>query len=102
MPTGQRLGAADVAGIPLPDFARAWLMIAADAAGRAPQQQQRRADLAAGGKILGVHLQIDAEGRAIVLADGVERFRIAEAAHVFGERLLAEELQALRGLGELL
>ena len=69
------------------------------AAGGAPQQQQRASDLAAGGEILLVHREIDAVGRAIVLAHGVDGRRIAEAALVFGERLLAEEAQSLLGLG---
>jgi hypothetical protein len=60
MSAGQRLGAADVGGVALPDFSRTRFRIAADAAGRAPQQQHRAGDLAPGFEILGVHVEIDA------------------------------------------
>src|SRR6202034_1801047 len=60
MPARQRLGAADVAGVARPDFARARPGVAADAAGRSPQQQQRATDLAAGFEVLGVHVEVDA------------------------------------------
>src|SRR3954469_750820 len=102
MPARQCLGAADVGGISIPDLAGARLMVAADAAGGPPQDENRTGDLAPGREVLGVHLEIDAEGGAIVLTDRVDRLRVAEAAHILGQRLLAEELEPLRGLGELL
>ena len=101
MPARQRLGAADVGRVLLPDLARGRLAVAADAAGRAPQNERRARDLLARLEVLGVHLEIDPGAGAVILADGADGFRIAEAALVFLQRLLAEEPQALLGLGEL-
>src|SRR4051812_11313924 len=61
-----RSRATNIGRVCLPDVGR--LVIAADAAGRAPQQQQRRGDLAPGVEVLGVHGEIDAEGGAVILA----------------------------------
>src|SRR4051812_37372027 len=69
MSARQRLGAADVGGVSLPNLASARLVVAADAAGRAPQDQRRAAYLLAGIEILGVHVEIDTEARTIILAD---------------------------------
>src|SRR6516162_7834810 len=84
MPAGQRGSAPDVGSVILPYLGR--LVVAADRARRAPQQQDRALDPAAGGDILRVHVEVDAEGRAIVLTHSMDRCRIAEAALVFGER----------------
>src|SRR5215813_4539275 len=100
MAAGQRLGAADVGGVARPDRLR--VMMAADAAGRAPQDQHRTGDFSASVEVLRVHLEVDTEGRAIILAHGVHGRRILEAADVFGERRLVEEAQALLGLRQLL
>src|SRR5665213_2970749 len=83
MSARHRFGAHYVGRITLPDLTRRRLAVATDAAGCAPQQQHRALDLAAGLEILGVHVEIDAEAGAIILADGVDGFRIAEAALVF-------------------
>ncbi len=56
----------------------------------------------AGFEVLGIHLEIDAKRGAIVLADGVNGFRIAEAAFVFGKRRRIEEAQPLLGFRKLL
>src|SRR3954468_5270969 len=58
MPARQRLGAADVGGVVLPDLGR--LVVAADRAGRAPQDQRRACDLPAGCEIDLVHVEVDA------------------------------------------
>src|SRR5579864_2855643 len=102
MSARQRLGAADVAGVALPDLARARSGVAADAAGRAPQQQHRAGDLAPGFEVFGVHVEIDAGAGAIILAHGMHRRRIAEIALVLGECRRIEEAQALFGLRQLL
>src|SRR5436190_2098528 len=78
------------------------LVVAADAAGGAAGQQQRARNLAAGLEVGLVHGQVDLHASAIVLADGVDGFGMAEAALVFGERLFTEEAQALPSLRELL
>src|SRR5262245_62249117 len=93
VPTRQRFGAADVGGIARPD--RLGVVMAADAPRRAPQQQHRAGDFSSGLEVLRVHLEVDTEGRAIILAHGVHGRRILEAADVFGERRLVEEAQAL-------
>src|SRR5262249_32252927 len=100
MPAWQRLCAADIGRIFRPDLLR--FVVAADAARRAPQQQQRAPDSSAGFEVLGVRLEIDPEGRAIVLAHGVDGLGIAEAAHVLRKRFFVEEAQTLLGLCELL
>src|SRR5205085_7102173 len=100
VPAWQRLGATNIGGIARPDRPR--VVVAADAAGRAPEQQHRAGDLAAGLEISLVHGKVDAHRRPVILADGVDGRGVTEAAHVFGERLLAEEAQALLGLPKLL
>src|SRR5262249_52003999 len=100
VPARKRLAGANVGCIARPNLHR--LVVAADAAGRAPQQQHRTGNLASGGEILAVHGEVDAVGGAVVLAHGVDGRGIAEVALVFGERRRVEEAQALLGLGELL
>src|SRR6516165_5418592 len=102
MSARQRLGAADVAGIALPDLAGARPGVAADAAGRAPQQEHRAVDLAPGLEVLAVHVEVDAGAGAIVLAHGVHRRRIAEVALVLGDRRRVEETQSLLRLRQFL
>jgi hypothetical protein len=80
MSARQRLAAPYVGGIARPNLHR--FVVAADAAGRAPKQQQRTGDLAAGGEILGIHREVDAVGGTVVLAHGVNGRGIAEAALV--------------------
>src|SRR6266849_2883177 len=95
----QRDGAANVGGIVPPHLG--WFVIAPDRPGSPPQQQDRAFDFASGGKILGVHVEVYSEGRAIVLAHGVDGGRVAEAAYVFGQRFLTEKAQPFLGFGEL-
>src|SRR5215831_14938613 len=61
MSARQRFGATDIGGVAFPDFRRAGLVIAANAAGRAPQNQRRAVDPLAGVKVLGIRVEIDAE-----------------------------------------
>src|SRR6185312_11894063 len=68
VPARQRLGAADIGGVPVPHLLR--LVVPSNAAGGAPQQQHWNSNLPAGVEVLGVHLEVDAEGGAVVLADG--------------------------------
>src|SRR5215468_3552086 len=96
VPARKRLAGANVGCIARPNLHR--LVVAADAAGRAPQQQHRTGTLASGGEILAVHGEVDAVGGAVVLAHGVDGRGIAEVALVFGERRRVEEAQALLGL----
>src|SRR5499427_8457009 len=99
VPAWQRLAGSYVGGVARPDLHG--FVIAADAAGRAPQQQHRAGYLAPGGEVRGIHVEIDAMGGAIVLAHGVDGGRIAEIALVLGERRRIEEAQPLLGLRQL-
>src|SRR5690348_18317993 len=64
MPARQGLGAADISRVTRPDLGR--LVVAPDSAARARQKQHRAADLPAGLGFLGIHIEIDSEGRAMV------------------------------------
>src|SRR6185437_4634452 len=77
-------------------------MIAPYPACRTPQKKHRTFYLPPRLKILSVHFEVDAERGAIVLADRVNGRRIAEAALVFGQRIVVEKAQALLGFSELL
>ena len=67
------------------------IMVTADAPGRTPEQQHRAGNLVTSLEILLVQIEVDTKGRAVILADGMNGFGIAEAAHVFAQRLLVEE-----------
>src|SRR6185437_2696244 len=102
MSTWQRLGVHNIRCVTLPYLSGARLVITAHAACCAPQKKRWAGYPASGIEILRVHVEIDAESRAIILADRVDSLRVAEAALVFSQRILVEEGQALLGLRELL
>src|SRR3954469_14560976 len=62
------------------------IVVAPDPALLAPQDHGRAVDLLADLEIGGVHVEVDAEGGAIVLAHAVDGLRVLDAADVFGER----------------
>ena len=85
MAAGQR-PAARVIGARAPD--RQGVIGPVDHPLGAPKHEQGAGDLAL--QVGAVVRQVDAGGGAVVLADGVNGFRVAEAALVFGKRLLGE------------
>src|SRR5258706_15572497 len=63
MAAWERHRAANVGRIVPPHLG--WLVIAPDRPGSPPQQEDWAFDFASGGKILRIHVEVDAEGRAI-------------------------------------